>query len=336
MKLSIILTVYNKEPFLRRALDALLNQEDVVDGDYEVLAINDGSTDGSAALLEEYRCRDYRLRVMAQQNQGLSIARNNGLEAAFGEYVWFVDADDMIAPNAVRLICDAMELQPDVIPIYAQTEGIDRVRNAIRHDAHTGKDVISYGGWEQCGVFYIDKKAFLKVNELSFIPGIYHEDAEFTPRMLYKAKSVKVLPNILYTVFRDPDSITQVPRAKRAFDYLIVVDSLSKFVVDNDEVNTLIGQRIDNYSAQDINNALSIISKNDKREQRQFNKVFYNNRHILIRVLKNSIQRKYRVESFLFRLLPKHYVGVYKIMKIMGSYDWIVGRTSVPQAGSNR
>ena len=89
MKLSIILTVYNKEPYLRSALDALESQRDICTGDYEILAINDGSTDGSAAILDEYRQRDNRIRIITQSNQGLSMARNNGVDEAQGDYVWF-------------------------------------------------------------------------------------------------------------------------------------------------------------------------------------------------------------------------------------------------------
>ena len=96
MKLTIIITVYNKEHYLKRALNALLGQEGTVDGDYEILAVNDGSTDNSWAILKDYSIRDSRVHILNQNNQGLSMARNNGLDAAFGEYVWFVDADDVI------------------------------------------------------------------------------------------------------------------------------------------------------------------------------------------------------------------------------------------------
>ena len=275
MILTIVLTVYNKESFLQRALDALLNQEGTNEGDYEVLAVNDGSTDGSAAILEEYARLDSRVRILTQQNQGLSMARNNGIEVALGDYVWFVDADDVIASNSVHLICGAIRSKPDVIPIYAKTEGIDRVRNRIDVRAETGKDILR--GWkcEQCGVFWILRKDFLVDNNLRFFKGIYHEDAEFTPRMLYLAKTVKVIPEVLYFVYRDPDSITQVPRPKRAFDYLIVSERLSNFVVENGETGTIIGKVIDGNTAQNINNALAIITKNSKEERKKFNREFY-------------------------------------------------------------
>lgn len=318
IKLTIVLTVYNKEQYLHRAFDALLAQEGVSENDYEVLVINDGSTDGSLAICEEYKTKYPKIRLVTQTNQGLSMARNNGLDAADGDYVWFVDADDTISSKAVKLICEAMVMQPDIIPIYAKTEGIERVRNAIKPEVKTGKEILATGGWQQCGVFYIYRKSFLKDQNLGFMPGVYHEDAEFTPRMLYAAKSVKVVPEILYTVYRDPESITQVPRAKRAFDYLTVSVSLSKFVVNHGEEGTEIGQAIDNYTAQDINDAFDVIKYNSKEEQKKLNEFYFENKELLNRVLKVASQSKYRIEAFLFRLFPKHYVRVYMIMKCFG------------------
>ena len=315
MRLTIILTVYNKEPFLRRALDALLNQVGTNDGDYEVLAVNDGSTDGSEAILEDYARRDSRVRILTQQNQGLSMARNNGADAAYGEYVWFVDADDTYSLKAVSLICNAIDSKPDVIPIYARTDGIEMVRNAIPTNVSTGKDVILCGRWQQCGVFWVFCKMFLLENNLRFMPGVYHEDAEFTPRMLYAAKTVKVVPKVLYTVYRDPNSIMQVPRPKRAFDCLIVSESLSRFVMDNHEEKTAIGKAIDDYTAQDINGAFDVICHNSKEEQKKLNKSFLEKRKTLLRPLRNASKLKYRVEAAVFTLLPGCYVEIYRLMK---------------------
>lgn len=315
MKLTIILTVYNKEKYLHKAFEALLNQKEAKEGDYEVLAVNDGSSDGSTAILEEYAIKDSRVRILAQQNQGLSMARNNGVDAALGEYVWFVDADDVISTNAVKLICQAIDSNPDVIPIYAKTDGKPFVRNAVDVKTKTGKDVLINRHWEQCGVFWILQRKFLFDNNLRFMPGVYHEDAEFTPRMLYTAKTVKVIPEVLYTVYVDENGITQVPRAKRAFDYLIVAESISKFVLDNDESGTVIGRSIDKYTAQYINNALHIVIQNSLEEQEGFDEVFYEKRLLLLRPLRESPKIKYQIECFLFRLFPKHYVWVYKTMK---------------------
>lgn len=317
MKLSIILTVYNKEPFLRRALDSLLDQKDTNDGEYEVLAVNDGSTDGSAAILDEYAQRDNRLRILTQQNQGLSMARNNGVEPAQGDYIWFVDADDSFSPRSVRLICDAMASQPDVIPIYAITDGIDKVRNRVNPNLHTGKEILSNGSWGHCGVFWVVRKAFLIKNNLRFLPGIYHEDAELTPRMLYFAETVHVVPEVLYTVYRDPNSITQVQRPKRAYDCLTVADRLIKFFEQQDNVSAELKRMMDYRIAMIINDAFFVISKNPIEEQRRFDAKF-KTMPKLLEPLRNTSKRKYRIEAVLFRCFPGHYSSIYRLMKRFG------------------
>lgn len=317
MKLSIILTVYNKEPFLRRALDSLLNQKDANGGEYEVLAVNDGSTDGSAAILDEYAQRNDRLRILTQQNQGLSMARNNGVEQAQGDYVWFVDADDTFSHRSVRLICDAMVNHPDVIPIYAKTDGIDKVRNRVNPKLQTGKDVLTKGNWEHCGVFWVVRKDFLIKNNLRFLSGIYHEDAELTPRMLYFAETVHIVPEVLYTVYRAPNSITQVPRPKRAFDCLIVADRLIKFFEQQNDVNAELKSKMDYRIAMIINDALFVISENPIEEQRRFDDMFRTTPELL-EPLKKAPLRKYRIEAILFRCFPGHYSSIYKLMKRFG------------------
>ncbi len=313
--LTFILTVYNKEGFLHRIFDSLLSQEEDDMIDYEVLVVNDGSSDGSAAIVEKYVQKDSRVRVLTQENQGLSMARNNGLDVAQGEYVWFVDADDIISPRSVKLIYDAMTSKPDVIPIYARTEGIDVVRNAISPDAITGKEVLLGRKWQHCGVFYVYKRSFLLDKGLRFLPGIYHEDSEFTPRMLYSANSVKVVPEVLYTVCRDPNSITQVPRAKRAFDYLTVSDNLSRFVVERGESKTAVGRVLDDTVALCINNAFYIIVQNKKEDQKRLELLFYDKRRTLLRSLSSSTHGKYRIEAILLTLVPKKCVSVYNMLK---------------------
>lgn len=324
MRLSIIVTVYNKEQFIDKCLKSCINQVLVEPDLYEVLVINDGSTDNSKAIIEK-NLTNKNIRLVSQENRGLSVARNNGVQEAKGDYVWFVDADDSIAPEAVSLICEASIENPDIIPIYAKTQNENHVRNAVDVESKTGKEILLGGRWEQCGVFTVFKRSFLLDNDLRFMPNIYHEDAEFTPRMLYSAKSVKVVPSVLYTVYRDPESITQVPRAKRAFDYLTVAESLSKYVINVNEERSKVGRVIDNSASLCINNAFHIICQNNKEEQVLLNKSFFEKRTSLIRVLKYASLFKYKVEALLFSFVPHHYVGIYKIL------SFFIGKSIKPK-----
>lgn len=314
MKLSIILTVYNKEPYLRRSLDSLLAQEGTEDNDYEVLAVNDGSTDGSAEILKEYAAKDCRVRILTQQNQGLSMARNNGTEVANGDYVWYVDADDTFSSKSVRLLCNAMINMPEVIAIGSVYIHDNSPANAFCTDSTTGRDAL-LRGWGDCGVFYVIRRSFLAEQGLRFYPGIYHEDDEFTPRLLYKTESLVVVPEVLYYIFReDTSSITQMPRAKRAFDCLTVGERLNDFVIKNGECGTDVGRIIDSHASTIINNAFSIIVQNSKEKQKRFNKAFRKKLQLL-RPLRYAHHKKYHIEAILFRLFPYHTVQIYKMMK---------------------
>lgn len=316
-KLSIILTVYNKEQYLRRILNCLMTQNNINQEEYEIVAVNDGSTDNSYSILLEYSKRSQNMIILNQNNQGLSLARNNGLNVANGEYVWFVDADDIISSNSVHLILETIKYRPDVIPIYARFKGDEKIHNSIKTSAETGKDVL-IDNWSHCGVFWVLRKDFLTENNLEFFPGIYHEDSEFTPRMLYVAKTVKVIPEVLYFVDCDPTSITQVPRPKRAFDCLIVAEHLYDFIEDNRLKSTQVGTSLYYNVSMTINNGLDIIVLNSANEQNEFNNQLYNKKK-LINALKLSPNLKHQIEGVLFSCFPNYYVELYKLLRLFKS-----------------
>lgn len=103
MKLSIIIPVYNTESYLKRCLDSVFSQ-DLPKNDYEVIVINDGSTDNSLGILRDYEKRYNNMVLINQKNQGVSIARNEGLKIAIGECVTFIDSDDALYENVLKLV----------------------------------------------------------------------------------------------------------------------------------------------------------------------------------------------------------------------------------------
>lgn len=117
MFLSFIVPVYNTEDYLPECLDSLLHQ-DIPETEYEIICINDGSTDGSGAILQQYQETHRNLRIIEQPNRGVAAARNAGLEAAQGKYIWFVDSDDVVKPNCLMKINQQIETKkPDRIKI---------------------------------------------------------------------------------------------------------------------------------------------------------------------------------------------------------------------------
>lgn len=110
--ISVIVPVYNVETYLEECLDSIQNQTYT---DLEVILVNDGSTDGSQAICERYCQTDKRFRLMNQTNQGLSAARNKGVEISTGEYIVFVDSDDIIKTNYLEKLMQYMTEDVDIV-----------------------------------------------------------------------------------------------------------------------------------------------------------------------------------------------------------------------------
>lgn len=104
--ISVIVPVYNVKPYLGRCVDSILNQSH---RELEIILINDGSTDGSGVLCQQYAARDSRIKVIDQENEGASAARNRGIDSATGTYLAFVDGDDTIEPNMYECLLASLE-----------------------------------------------------------------------------------------------------------------------------------------------------------------------------------------------------------------------------------
>ena len=119
---SIIVPVYNTKPFLSQCIESILGQSLK---DFEAIFVNDGSTDGSDAVLNDYANRDPRMTVITKQNQGVSAARNDGLRAAKGEYLFFADSDDWLDEDGLSSVLEAARrLDADVV-------SADFIKNAM-------------------------------------------------------------------------------------------------------------------------------------------------------------------------------------------------------------
>lgn len=113
--ISIIVPVYNVEAFLPKCLDSLVNQ---TYRDIEIICVNDGSTDGSLEILQEYAEKDERIKVISRENRGVSESRNEGIEHASGEWLMFVDSDDWLEPNCCERIMTKNEDEDLIIFSY--------------------------------------------------------------------------------------------------------------------------------------------------------------------------------------------------------------------------
>jgi glycosyltransferase involved in cell wall biosynthesis len=126
--MSVIVPVYNTAPWLPRCLESLAGQ---TYRNLEIICVDDGSTDGSAAILDEYAARDARIKVIHQENAGVSAARNRGLEAATGEYVTFVDGDDWIEEDAYEMMMRQFTNDVDIVAMGAVIDGETEAKKGL-------------------------------------------------------------------------------------------------------------------------------------------------------------------------------------------------------------
>ena len=309
IKLSIIVPVYKTEKYLRKCLSSIFDQ-DVDRSLYEVIIVNDGSPDDSQEIIDDF-CATYdNASCLVQENQGLSMARNNGVGVARGEYIWFVDSDDWVEHYSINYILCQCQYAPDLISI-AKIQGVASKNNGAPYTI-SGKDILLNGGFEHGAVYYIYKKEFLKLNALKFVAGIYHEDSEFTPRSLYFAEKIRVIPTPIYNVYENMESITRTVNPKKSYDLLIVAQNLLHFR-DCNVVEPPIKDIFDRLISIIINNALANIVKSSRIEQKKFDRRMGSHKDVLLVLSRSTL--KYRVEYCLFKLLPNNYTLVYRMLK---------------------
>ena len=235
--LSIIIPVYNVEKYLDKCLSSILDA--AVDSSYyEVIAINDGSTDNSLNILRDYQTLHSNLTVLSQSNLGLGATRNKGAALAKGEYIWFVDSDDWITPNAIdNIVKLANAEKPDVITIdfeHSSGEKSPVVNNATPGEHYTGIDYLLMSIVHNPAQYYIFNSNFYRQSNLSFSEKIYHEDSLFTPIALSLAGKVIFLGKICYIYNIRENSIMTSGgnNLKHANDMLTVVMQLMTFMND--------------------------------------------------------------------------------------------------------
>ena len=244
VKLSFIVPVYNVAPYLRMCVSTLLSQ-DIPQEQYEIILVDDGSTDACPEICDEYERMFDNIHTIHQPNAGLSAARNAGIAAVKGEYICFVDSDDSWQHNVLAGLIDQMERDNlDVLRFrlqYVNPEG--EVYNPYKSDPFKGNDYtemptdgVSFLNSRmntQCYAWqFVIKRSLLYNDGMSrdkslneplslndaclFTPGIYFEDTDWTPRMLCKAKRVASTKTVVYNYLMREGSITNaVNRSKQ-------------------------------------------------------------------------------------------------------------------------
>lgn len=218
MKFSVIVPVYNVAPYLRECLDSVLEQTFT---DWETICVDDGSTDESGAILEEYAAKDKRFKVVRKTNAGVSSARNAGLLASTGEWVLFVDGDDLWHSGTLAVCAQLIEENPDAQIIkFMRQRFVDGC--SVEWKDYPEKEKIDIRDLE-AGLIDDDMRYSFVCNccHRSVIPAhgfknyVCGEDLLFRAECLLAAKRMVTTTRCLYAYRTRPGSATQSPINKR-------------------------------------------------------------------------------------------------------------------------
>jgi glycosyltransferase involved in cell wall biosynthesis len=200
--LSVVVPVYNVAPFLERCLASLAAQN--LDG-MEIVLVDDGSTDDCPAILARYAAQHTEMRVIRQDNGGLSAARNTGLDHIGGEYVAFVDSDDWIEPGYFRRLLDLaraknLDMAHGNAMYHFEGRREDRpiYRDALSTEVMRGSEVLRRRLTEKTLLhmvwMHLYRRDFIERLSLRFVPRLIHEDVLWTTRALLEAQRVAYDP----------------------------------------------------------------------------------------------------------------------------------------------
>ena len=215
--LSIVVPVYDVEQYLPRCIDSILKQSFT---DFELILVNDGSTDNCPIICDEYADKDDRIKVIHKENGGLSDARNTGINKARGKYISFIDSDDFIVENAYEvLISQAEKKSLDIvtgaaIEYYAENNQKPKgIKRSFTNEVMSGIDFLTKSYMEKamlhCVQYSVYRFDIIKDNNLYFKKGILHEDNLWTPQVFLKAERVMYYDIDFYMHFQREGSITK-------------------------------------------------------------------------------------------------------------------------------
>jgi len=241
MKLSIIVPVYNIASFIGPCLESIL-KSDLIPTDYEVIVVNDGSTDESPKLIEWFASNHDQIKIIHQENKGLGGARNTGISHASGEYIWFVDGDDLvIGEHIMGAIQEAVSKAVDVLAFdFLPINESGKPENWIQFKLNFNREVVYSGpqfyliNFAKSYIWlYFFKKSIFVDNKILFHDSIKMEDSEIMPKIMANCGTVIFYDRPMICYRKREGSITNLKeeKARNHFYYSMVkiAESLKDF-----------------------------------------------------------------------------------------------------------
>lgn len=240
MKLSIVVAAYNVEKYIEKCLLSCIQQAGSFE--YEVVVVNDGSTDGTPEILTRLASEHPVIKIVNQSNSGLGAARNTGLSNASGMYVWCIDGDDYLNPDAILEIVTAIEnKQLDILILnYAVVD--EQYQAVSNHDnrpqnvdgVFTGGDYYENNYSKSYTWLFVFKRSIFTENNILFKERINMQDSEILPKLLLHAQRIAFLDKVCYYYLQQPESFTNSANGEKRYRYfesiIAVRDSLQEFL----------------------------------------------------------------------------------------------------------
>ena len=302
-KISIIVPIYNAEKNIKKCLESI-NEQIALESEIEVILINDGSTDNTDEIVKEYiekHMKNKDVKYFTKKNEGVAKTRNYGLNKSTGDYILFVDSDDYISNDTIKILEPYIQKNIDIIKFKLQRldetgKIIERVDGPV-FDGITGQEAFnklySTDVLIDSPCVYLIKKDIFTKNKLEF-KGTYHEDFGLIPILIILSSKVVSLPDYLYQYIQGQDSITRNDDYDKTLikmkDCFFHYDRMLK-IIENIKLDKITKENIKIYYTNAILMKLSNLKENDKKTfiKEMKDRKMYNN--IKIRNIKQLIKK---------------------------------------------
>ena len=271
IKYSFIVPVYNTEKYLKKCLDSLVNQ---TYKDFEIIVVNDGSTDKSSNIISKYQKKYKNIIVIDKENEGLSMARNRGVQKSNGKYIIFVDSDDYVSNKLLEEVDKKID-DSDILRFQIATEDEEYTKINEYHE-ESFESMCGYDAFKYLSSYhfvepawcYVIRKNYYIENKFSFKKGVYHEDFGLIPYVIYKARKVKSIDFIGYYYIQRNGSIMNnndyKKTVKKAFDMLEQYKTMRLFAKNINRKNNL-----DDYFLSYISNSVIVKARELKKDEKK-------------------------------------------------------------------
>lgn len=303
---SVIVPVYNVEKYLGRCIESILGQTYC---DFELILVDDGSTDASGEICDEFALLDKRIKVIHQKNQGQAVARNNALDVAEGEFFAFVDSDDYIHPQMYEKLLENAKKSNAQISVGGYRNVYDH--NCIEQyevfespiTIWKGKDFLTH-----CLIDGVEKKPWVlwdKIFHRSCFEGVrmpqgrIYEDNAIVYKILYEAKTIVDCKSPYYYYYQNPEGTVNQQFKEKHLDWLLVSqEMIDYFAVKRDSVLLDKVNRMYMYALEDMY----------RKVQKGLNNSYIEKR------IKGELLQQYEKEKRRYVISIKTHPGLYEIL----------------------